>query len=186
MALCFVYCNFTNGGDEKKNKFENVYFVIQKMYFAFLLFHFAKCVSWFVSPMGFHTQNVFMALCFLYLNSQTVVMKKKTSLRMCMLKYRRCISLFCFFILQNAWANLCPLWASVVRCPEQLLEGQVCCPGAESQLLVLQVQPSFTICPIVQVGIWLLQWARVGYLAGFLYSWAVSWVCPRDGFLGRS
>jgi hypothetical protein len=31
-----------------------------------------------------------------------------------MLKYRRCILLFCFFILQNAWANLCPLWASVV------------------------------------------------------------------------
>ena len=38
---------------KKKNRFENVYVEIQKMYFAFLLFHFAKCVSWFVFPMGF-------------------------------------------------------------------------------------------------------------------------------------
>jgi hypothetical protein len=44
MALCFVYCN-SQTADMKKNKFENVYFEIQKMYFAFLLFHFAKCVS---------------------------------------------------------------------------------------------------------------------------------------------
>jgi hypothetical protein len=41
----FCVLQFTNDGDEKKNKFENVYFEIQKMYFAFLLFHFAKCVS---------------------------------------------------------------------------------------------------------------------------------------------
>jgi hypothetical protein len=32
---------------------------------------------------------------------------------MCILKYRKCILLFCFFILQNKWADLCPLWASV-------------------------------------------------------------------------
>ena len=48
----FGVLQFTNGRDVKK-KFDNVYFEIQKMYFAFLLFYFAKCVNSSLSPMGF-------------------------------------------------------------------------------------------------------------------------------------
>jgi hypothetical protein len=55
-GFMFFVLQFTNSSDEKKkkkNRFENAYVEIQKMYFAFLIFDFAKCVSRFMSPMGF-------------------------------------------------------------------------------------------------------------------------------------
>jgi hypothetical protein len=50
---------------------------------------------------------------------------------------------------------------------------------------MLWVQPSFGVCPLVQVGAGLRRLAVVSYVVPLWHLWAVSRLRPRDGCLGR-